>query len=304
MNKKDFIERDICTKFIAPALIGAGWKHSRFREGVKLTDGRIIVRGKLAYRLQNPAAEGGPKRADYVLYAKGSIPIAVIEVKRAVYEVGYQQDFAPFGEVMHKITNRTVKRNYEICLCLYQAVTGTEEWKRIHRQLSTDFFDPVVIDECHRGSANEDSAWREVLDYFKDATHSGLTATPEEKRPAQGETQITDPEFNLKYFGNPIYTYSLKQGIEDSFLEPYKVIRVVTHADALGYTPEPGKTDKDGQLAGNAQRGGSARGYDRRFRSRRPHRLRSTAHRINIAKIRRYFLGGGDDEPVDNRRAA
>lgn len=164
-----------------------------------------------------------------------------------------QQDFAPFGEVMHKIADRAVKKNYEIYLCLYQAVTGTEEWKQIYRQFPADFFDLVVIDECHRGSAADDSAWREVLDYFADATHLGMTATPKEKKPEKGETQIKDPEFNLKYFGNPIYTYSLKQGIEDGFLAPYKVIRVVTDADALGYTPEQGKTDRDGQLVEQRQ---------------------------------------------------
>ena len=125
-----------------------------------------------------------------------------------------QQDFAPFGEVMHKITDRTVKKNYEIYLCLYQAVTGAEEWKQIYRQFPADFFDLIVIDECHRGSAADDSAWREVLDYFTGATHLGMTATPKEKKPEKSETQIKDPEFNLKYFGNPIYTYSLKQGID------------------------------------------------------------------------------------------
>ncbi|MEE4379400.1 MAG: DEAD/DEAH box helicase family protein, partial [Candidatus Competibacteraceae bacterium] len=88
MNKKDLSERDICTKFITPALAQAGWKHRQFREEVKLTAGRVVVRGKLAYRLQNPTAKGGPKRADYVLYAKGSIPLAVIEAKRAIYPVG------------------------------------------------------------------------------------------------------------------------------------------------------------------------------------------------------------------------
>jgi type I restriction enzyme R subunit len=403
MNKKDLSERDICTRFITLALVAAGWEHRQFREEVKLTDGRVIVRGKLASRLQNPAVKGGPKRADYVLYAKGSIPIAVIEAKRNIYAVGHgmqqaldyaemldapialssngdgfllhdrtgitqpterelaledfpthddlwaiyqqwkgiesepqkqlvsqpyhtdgsgkepryyqrvainrtleaiakgqrrillvmatgtgktytafqiiwrlwkakekkrilfladrnilidqtiQQDFAPFGEVMHKITDRTVKKNYEIYLCLYQAVTGAEEWKQIYRQFPADFFDLIVIDECHRGSAADDSAWREVLDYFADATHLGMTATPKEKKLEPGETQVKDPEFNLKYFGNPIYTYSLKQGIEDGFLAPYKVIRVVTDVDALGYTPEQGKTDRDGQLVEQRQ---------------------------------------------------
>lgn len=124
-----------------------------------------------------------------------------------------------------------------------------------------DFFDLVVIDECHRGSAAESSAWREVLDYFHQATHLGLTATPKEKHPAKGETLVEEPEYNLEYFGNPIYTYSLRQGIEDGFLAPYKVIRVVTDVDALGYTPEKGKVDKDGHVV--EQRQYNTKDFDR-----------------------------------------
>ena len=172
-----------------------------------------------------------------------------------------QQDFAPFGEAMHKISNREAKKNFEIYLALYQAVSGKEEWKQIYRQFPADFFDLIVIDECHRGSATDDSAWREVLDYFSTATHLGLTATPKEKKPEKGEKVISDPEFNLKYFGNPIYTYSLKQGIEDGFLAPYKVIRVVSDVDALGYTPEKGKTDKYGEVV--EQRHYNTKDFDR-----------------------------------------
>lgn len=154
-----------------------------------------------------------------------------------------QQDFAPFGEVMHKVTNREVKKNHEIYLALYQAVTGKEEWKQIYRQFPADFFDLIVIDECHRGSAADDSAWREVLDYFSSATHLGLTATPKETK------EIS----NISYFGEPVYTYSLKQGIEDGFLAPYRVIRIVSDVDAVGYTPESGKRDKLGQVVEQRQ---------------------------------------------------
>ncbi|PKM37487.1 MAG: DEAD/DEAH box helicase [Gammaproteobacteria bacterium HGW-Gammaproteobacteria-10] len=386
MDKKKLSERDICTKYITPAILEAGWQQTQFREEVKLTDGRVMVRGKLAARIKNPDAKGGPKRADYVLYARPNVPIAIIEAKQNKFSVGQgmqqalsyaemldvpfsissngdgflihdrtgltdpterelsleefprldqlwplylqwkglttedsiklieqpyysdgtgmapryyqrvainrtieaiangqdrillvmatgtgktytafqiiwrlwkakkkkrilfladrnilvdqtmQQDFSPFGEVMHKITNRQVKKNYEIYLCLYQAVTGKEEWKKIYRQFPEDFFDLVVIDECHRGSADEDSAWHEVLDYFKSATHLGLTATPRETKDVS----------NSRYFGDPIYTYSLKQGIQDGFLAPYKVIRIVSDKDAAGYTPEKGKVDKTG----------------------------------------------------------
>jgi type I restriction enzyme R subunit len=393
MDKRTLSERDICTKFITPAIRQAGWGQHQFREEVGLTDGRVMVRGKLAARIKNPEVKGGPKRADFVLYARSNVPIAVVEAKQAKYSVGHgmqqalayaemldapfaissngegflihdrtgltqpverelqldafpaldalwplyqqwkglaapaavklieqpfhtdgsgrepryyqrvainraieavakgqqrvllvmatgtgktytafqiiwrlwkakakkrilfladrnilvdqtmQQDFAPFGEVMHKITNREIKKNYEIYLALYQAVTGKEEWKQIYRQFPADFFDLIVIDECHRGSAAEDSAWREVLDYFSAATHLGLTATPKETKDVS----------NTNYFGEPVYTYSLKQGIEDGFLAPYKVIRIATDVDAVGYTPEKGKVDKLGQTVEQRQ---------------------------------------------------
>ncbi|EOX4424793.1 DEAD/DEAH box helicase family protein [Vibrio alginolyticus] len=409
MDKKLLSERDICTKFITPSIEKAEWKQHQFREEVNLTDGRVMVRGKLAARIKSPEKKGGPKRADYVLYAKPNLPIAVIEAKKNSYSVGHgiqqalnyaemldapfaissngdafllhdrtgltlpvervltldefptldqlwpiyqqwkgiettqaqkiieqpyytdgtgkepryyqrvainrtleaiakeqprillvmatgtgktytafqiiwrlwkakakkrilfladrnilvdqtiQQDFAPFGEFMHKVTNRQAKKSYEIYLALYQAVTGKEGWKQIYKQFPRDFFDLVVIDECHRGSAREDSAWHEILKYFDSATHIGLTATPKEVKPVDG--QIINPEFNLKYFGEPIYTYSLKQGIEDGFLAPYKVIRIASNVDALGYTPEKGKTDKYGQEV--EQRQYNTKDYDR-----------------------------------------
>lgn len=414
MEKDKLSERDICTKFITPAIQAAGWQQAQFREEVNLTDGRVMVRGKLAARVRNPEAKGGPKRADYVLYGPPNVPLAVVEAKQAKFPVGHgmqqalayaemldapfaissngtsflvhdrtgltaplerevslqdfpsrselwslfqqwkgltqpaavalveqpfysdgsgrepryyqrvainraieaiatgrqrvmlvmatgtgktytafqiiwrlwrakakkrilfladrnilvdqtmQQDFAPFGEVMHKVTNREVKKNYEIYLALYQAVTGREEWKQIYRQFPADFFDLVVIDECHRGSAAADSAWHEVLNYFTSATHLGLTATPKEKTRVdkrKGIRTIKNPEFNYKYFGKPVYTYSLKQGIEDGFLAPYKVIRIATDIDAVGYTPEKGKVDKLGQAV--EQRQYTTKDFDR-----------------------------------------
>lgn len=401
MDKHQLSERDICTKFITPAIVRAGWQQHQFREEVNLTDGRVMVRGKLAARIKNPDAKGGPKRADFVLYARSNVPIAVVEAKQARFSVGHgmqqalayaemvdapfaissngdgfllhdrtgltqpseralslsefpslddlwplyqqwkglvepaavklieqpfytdgsgkepryyqrvainraieaiakgqqrvllvmatgtgktytafqviwrmwkakakkrilfladrnilvdqtmQQDFAPFGEVMHKVSNREIKKNYEIYLALYQAVTGKEEWKQIYKQFPADFFDLVVVDECHRGSAADDSAWRDVLEYFSSATHLGLTATPKETKEVS----------NITYFGDPIYTYSLKQGIEDGFLAPYKVIRIATDVDAVGYTPEKNKIDKLGQAV--EQRQYNTKDFDR-----------------------------------------
>ena len=146
-------------------------------------------------------------------------------------------DFKPFGQAMTKITNRTVDKAFEIYLSLYQAVTGTEEEQNIYKQFSPDFFDLVIIDECHRGSAADDASWRKILEYFSSATQIGMTATPKETKDVS----------NIEYFGDPLYTYSLRQGISDGFLAPYKVIRIGIDKDLEGWRPEKGKTDKYGQ---------------------------------------------------------
>jgi type I restriction enzyme R subunit len=167
-------------------------------------------------------------------------------------------DFRPFGPAMAKLstTARTIERadgtridlttavdqrrridtSYEVYLGLYQALTGPEERQKLYREFSPGFFDLIVVDECHRGSAAEDSAWREILDYFASATQIGLTATPKE----------TEYVSNIHYFGPPVYTYSLRQGIRDGFLAPYKVIKVHLDVDVEGYRPQPGETDLDG----------------------------------------------------------
>lgn len=136
---------------------------------------------------------------------------------------------------VHK-TTKLVDKSYEIYLSLYQAVTGTEEERNIYKQFSPDFFDLIVVDECHRGSAAEDSAWRDILTYFGSATQIGLTATPKETKDVS----------NSDYFGEPVYTYSLKQGIEDGYLAPYKVIRVDLDKDTFGWRPTAGMQDKHG----------------------------------------------------------
>jgi type I restriction enzyme R subunit len=380
MNKRDLSERDICTKFITPALESAGWnKNTQILEEVSFTDGRIYVRGKLT-------ARGTRKRADYILYYKPNIPIAIIEAKQNKYSVRhgiqqaldyaklldipcvfssngdgflfhdrsglsneletelnlenfpspeelwerykkfkgivndeqekvvsqdyyldasgrrpryYQQiavnrtveaiakgqnrallvmatgtgktytafqiihrlwksgakkrilfladrnalidqtrrgDFKHFKDKMTVVKNRMIDKSYEIYLALYQGLSGADEDANAYKQFSPDFFDLIVIDECHRGSANEESAWREILKYFNNATHVGLTATPKE----------TNEASNSEYFGTPVYTYSLKQGIDDGFLAPYRVVRVALNVDAEGWRPQQGKKDKEG----------------------------------------------------------
>ncbi len=381
MDKKKLTEQDIRTKFITPAIVEtAGWdKMKQLREEVYFTDGRIWVRGNLTSR-------GKAKKADYILYYKPNIPLAIVEAKDNKHPVGggmqqaieyaeildvpfvyssngdgflehdrtvsegviekelpldsfptveqlwqrykiykgisekeekvvtqdyyledaiktpryYQliainrsieaiakgqnrillvmatgtgktftafqiiwrlwkaakkkrilfladrnilvdqtktNDFKPFGDMMTKIVNRTANKAFEVYLALYQAMTGPEEHQKIFKQFSPDFFDLIVVDECHRGSAAEDSAWREILDYFSSATQIGMTATPKE----------TEYVSNITYFGDPLYTYSLRQGIQDGFLAPYKVIRITMDKDD-GWRPPVGKIDKYGEV--------------------------------------------------------
>ena len=380
MSKKSLSERDICTKYISPAIELAGWnKHTHYLEEVSFTDGKIHVRGKLT-------ARGERKRADYILYYKPNIPIAIIEAKdnkksirsgiqqaldyanildipcvfssngdgflfhdktaegedieieldndsfptpeqlwekykkfkgiltpesekissqdyffdgtsrrpryyqqnainRSVEAISNGQnrvllvmatgtgktytafqiihrlwksgakkrilfladrtalidqtrkgDFKHFKDKMTVVKQRQIDKSYEIYLALYQGLSGSDDEANVYKQFSPDFFDLIIIDECHRGSAKEDSSWREILDYFKNATQVGLTATPKESN----ETS------NSEYFGEPVYTYSLKQGIDDGFLAPYRVVRVGLNVDAEGWRPEQGKIDKEG----------------------------------------------------------
>ncbi|VAW70349.1 Type I restriction-modification system, restriction subunit R [hydrothermal vent metagenome] len=158
--------------------------------------------------------------------------------RNALIDQTKRGDFRHFKDKMTVIKQKKIDKSYEIYLALYQGLTNYDEDKDAYRKFSPDFFDLIVIDECHRGSAAEDSAWREILKYFGKATHIGLTATPKE----------TETISSTEYFGDPIYTYSLKQGIQDGFLAPYKVLRVGLNVDLEGWRPEQGKTDKQGLL--------------------------------------------------------
>lgn len=146
------------------------------------------------------------------------------------------QDFKPLERVMCKIKNKKLDSSYQVFMSLYHQLAG-DEGDEPFRQFKSGFFDLVIVDECHRGSAKADSEWRKILDYFNSAIHIGLTATPKE----------TTDVSNKTYFGEPIYTYSLKQGILDGFLAPYKVVRVNIDKDLSGWRPTVGQTDTDGK---------------------------------------------------------
>lgn len=145
-----------------------------------------------------------------------------------------QNDFKPFQKVMTKIEHRNMDSSFEIYMSLYHQMKSQD--KDIYKQFTKDFFDLIIVDECHRSSARDDSNWHEILTYFDDAIQIGMTATPKE----------TEDVSNINYFGEPIYTYSLKQGIEDGFLAPYKVVKVGIDRDLEGYRPEKGKLDEEG----------------------------------------------------------
>lgn len=146
------------------------------------------------------------------------------------------QDFKPFSKVMTKIEGKKLDSSYEIFLSLYQQLAGDEN-EEPFRTFKPDFFDLIVIDECHRGSAKEESRWRRILEYFSSATQIGMTATPKETKEVS----------NISYFGKPVYTYSLKQGIDDGFLAPYKVVRVGLDKDLEGWRPTKGQKDIYGE---------------------------------------------------------
>lgn len=173
--------------------------------------------------------------------------------RNALIDQAKRNDFQYFGDKMTVIRHRLIDKSYEIYLALYQGLVNYDEDKDAYKEFSRDFFDLIVIDECHRGSAAADSAWREILTYFNKATHIGLTATPKE----------TDVVSNIEYFGEPLYTYSLKQGISDGFLAPYKVIRCGINVDLEGYRPEEGKTDINGNLIEDREY--NTNDYDRNF---------------------------------------
>ena len=163
--------------------------------------------------------------------------VLLLADRTALIDQTVRGDFRPFKEAMTVVRHKNIDTAYNIYLALYQGLSDSKS-EDAYKQFSRGFFDLVVVDECHRGSAREDSKWREILEYFNGATHIGLTATPKET------TEVSSSE----YFGDPIYTYSLKQGIDDGFLAPYKVLKVTLDIDAEGWRPPKGFKDKDGNF--------------------------------------------------------
>ena len=199
-----------------------------------------IAKGNNRILLVMATGTGKTYTAFQIIYrlwkAKAKKRILFLADRNALIDQTRRGDFKHFNQSMTVIKNHNVNKAYEIYLALYQGLTGTDDSRNIFKQFSPDFFDLIVVDECHRGSARDDSAWREILEYFGAATQIGLTATPKE----------SDLTSNSEYFGDSIYTYSLKQGIDDGFLAPYRVIRITLDIDVEGWRPPKGFKDKDG----------------------------------------------------------
>lgn len=191
--------------------------------------GKTVIAFQICYKLWNTKwnRDGNPARRPRILYLADR-NVLVDDPKARI--------FAPFGDASHKIEREAIKSR-EMYFATYQAIAKDERRPGLYRDYPRDFFDLIVVDECHRGSARDDSNWREILQYFEPAYQLGMTATP--KREDNRDTYL--------YFGNPLYTYSLRQGIEDGFLAPYRVHRIVTSADSMGWRPNRGQVDRLGR---------------------------------------------------------
>lgn len=168
--------------------------------------------------------------------AKRKKRILYLADRNVLIDQAKDRTFSPMGQALHKIKGRAVKSR-EMYFALYQALSGSGEGPNLYEKYPRDFFDLVIVDECHRGSARDESNWRKILEYFEPAAQIGMTATP----------RRTDNIDTYNYFGDPIYTYSLKQGIEDGFLAPYRVYRVIPDVDASGLQIDPGVLDRFGR---------------------------------------------------------
>lgn len=191
--------------------------------------GKTVVAFQICWRLWTTGwNRSGEYRKPRILY---------LADRNVLVDDPKDKTFAPFGEARHKIIGGDARKSREIYFSTYQAIAHDEVRPGLYREFPSDFFDLIIIDECHRGSAREDSNWREILEYFSPAAQLGMTATP----------LRADNRDTYKYFGNPIYTYSLRSGIDDGFLAPYRVHRVVTTVDAAGWRPSKGELDRLGR---------------------------------------------------------
>ncbi len=235
------VEQEIITE---PYFFQAGDKQPRYyqRNAINRTI-EAIAKGQDRILLVMATGVGKTYVAFNIIYrlwkSRKAKKILFLADRNILVDQTMSNDFQPFSKVMTKIENRNIDSSYEVYLSLYHQLSSNgDDPLEVLKQLSPDFFDLIVIDECHRGSSKEESRWRAVLNYFSAATQIGMTATPRETKEAS----------NIDYFGKPVYTYSLKQGIEDGFLAPYKVIRIGLDKDLEGYRPTKGKVDIYGQV--------------------------------------------------------
>jgi len=192
--------------------------------------GKTVIAFQIAWKLWNGGwnARGIPGRRPRILF---------LADRSFLVDDPKDKTFAPFGDARHKIAGGHAIKSREVYFATYQAIAGAEERPPLYRAYAPDFFDLIIVDEAHRGSARDDSNWRDILDYFTGAVQLGMTATPLRE----------DNRDTYAYFGNPVYTYSLRQGIQDGFLAPYQVRRVVIDVDVEGFRPYVGQLDDYGR---------------------------------------------------------
>lgn len=191
--------------------------------------GKTVVAFQICWKLWNSRwNRAGEHRRPRILY---------LADRNILVDDPMAKTFAPFGDARWKIAGGRAIQSREMYFAIYQSIASDANRPGLYREFAPDFFDLIIVDECHRGSARDDSNWREILDYFQPAFQIGMTATP--RRQDNADT--------YNYFGDPIYTYSLRQGIEDGFLAPYRVHRIVTTWDAVGWRPSQGDLDRFGR---------------------------------------------------------
>src|SRR5437899_3309735 len=198
--------------------------------------GKTVIAFQICYKLWNSRwNRAGEHRRPRILY---------LADRNVLVDDPKDKIFAPFGDARWKIEGKVIKSR-EMYFATYQAIARDERRPGLYREFARDFFDLIIVDECHRGSARDESNWREILEYFEPAFQIGMTATPLRE----------DNRDTYRYFGNPLYLYSLRQGIDDGFLAPYRVHRIVTTADAAGWRPTKGELDRYGREIPDAEYG-------------------------------------------------